>query len=83
MGACRSKSASLYLPHGRCDEFHRGGSADSRGRTASKVQDIYVPDLHIDTLKRGRGIFGKFGSSRSHSESRAQPINLGAAELAD
>ncbi|MBA3833742.1 MAG: error-prone DNA polymerase [Chthoniobacterales bacterium] len=41
------------LGHGRGDEFHHGsaGSPDSRDRPARKARDIYVPDLHIDTLK--------------------------------
>jgi error-prone DNA polymerase len=41
------------LPHGRGDEFHHGsaGRPDSRDRSARKARDIYVPDLHIDTLK--------------------------------
>ena len=42
----------FQLPHGRGDEFHHGGSGtDSRTRPPRKVRDIYVPDLHIDTLK--------------------------------
>jgi error-prone DNA polymerase len=43
---------AFQLPHGRGDEFHRGGGgADSWDRPPRKVRDIYVPDLHIDTLK--------------------------------
>jgi error-prone DNA polymerase len=42
----------FQLPHGRGDEFHRGGNGqDPRDRPPRKVRDIYVPDLHIDTLK--------------------------------
>jgi error-prone DNA polymerase len=42
----------FHLPHGRGDEFHHGGGgADSRSRPPRKVRDIFVPDLHIDTLK--------------------------------
>jgi error-prone DNA polymerase len=45
------------LPHGRGDEFHRGSAgpdprdAAPRGLAAAPARDIYVPDLHIDTLK--------------------------------
>ncbi|MBI1684195.1 error-prone DNA polymerase [Caulobacter hibisci] len=49
------------LPHGRGDEFHRGSAGpDPRdagprgGRSAvaaAPARDIYVPDLHIDSLK--------------------------------
>jgi error-prone DNA polymerase len=42
----------FQLPHGRGDEFHHGGGGtDSRSRPPRKVRDIFVPDLHIDTLK--------------------------------
>ncbi|MDN5289759.1 MAG: dnaE2 [Mucilaginibacter sp.] len=42
----------FQLPHGRGDEFHHGGGGtDSRTRPPRKVRDIFVPDLHIDTLK--------------------------------
>ncbi|EJT06253.1 error-prone DNA polymerase [Rhizobium sp. CCGE 510] len=42
------------LPTGRGDEFAHGspGSPDSRDRlAAAKPRDIFIPDLHIDTLK--------------------------------
>jgi error-prone DNA polymerase len=40
------------LPHGRGDEFHHGGNGpDSGDRPSRKIRNIYVPDLHIDTLK--------------------------------
>jgi error-prone DNA polymerase len=42
----------FQLQHGRGDEFHHGGGGtDSRSRPPRKVRDIFVPDLHIDTLK--------------------------------
>jgi len=43
------------LPHGRGDEIARGPIApDHRGGgpSAPKARDIFVPDLHIDTLKQ-------------------------------
>ncbi|WP_246725623.1 OB-fold nucleic acid binding domain-containing protein, partial [Beijerinckia sp. L45] len=49
-----SRDGSFPLPHGRGDEFHRGGSApDSRQPKTAGVtpRDIFIRDLHIDTLK--------------------------------
>jgi len=44
---------AFRLPTGRGDEFaHRSPvSLDPRHRAAFKPRDIFVPDLHIDTLK--------------------------------
>jgi error-prone DNA polymerase len=39
------RDAPFPLPQGRGDEGHRGGGGSKAPR------DIYVPDLHIDTLK--------------------------------
>jgi error-prone DNA polymerase len=42
------------LPHGRGDEFHHGSPGiDPRSLPAKgpKPRDIYVPDLHIDSIK--------------------------------
>jgi error-prone DNA polymerase len=46
------------LPHGRGDEFHHGGPGiDQRSLPKGpKPRDIYVPDLHIDSIKvKGAG----------------------------
>ncbi len=47
------RDETFKLPTGRGDEFAHGtpGSPDSRERAIMKVREIYVPDLHIDTLK--------------------------------
>jgi error-prone DNA polymerase len=48
------RDIDFKLPTGRGDEFAHGspGSPDSRDRAAPpKPRDIFVPDLHIDTLK--------------------------------
>jgi error-prone DNA polymerase len=46
------EDAPFQLPHGRGDEFHHGGgSPDSRDRPKRQPRDIFIPDLHIDTLK--------------------------------
>jgi error-prone DNA polymerase len=45
---------SFPLPHGRGDEFHHGSlGIDPRGLPPKgpKPRDIYVPDLHIDSIK--------------------------------
>lgn len=39
------------LPHGRGDEFHHGSGGVDHRDLPSRVRDIYIPDLHIDTLK--------------------------------
>jgi error-prone DNA polymerase len=45
--------AAFPLASGRGDEAkHGGGGLDSReSKSISKPRDMYVPDLHIDTLK--------------------------------
>ncbi|MFB2553516.1 error-prone DNA polymerase [Ensifer soli] len=53
------RDSAFPLPHGRGDEFaHGGGGPDARdkGRNAPdtampQAREIYIPDLHIDTLK--------------------------------
>ena len=47
------RDAAFPLPHGRGDEFHHGSTPDPRcqARPTVKPRDIYIPDLHIDTLK--------------------------------
>lgn len=49
------RDAPFPLPHGRGDEFARGpNSPDPRGSRPKGMaaRDIYIPDLHIDTLKQ-------------------------------
>jgi len=48
------RDLDFKLPTGRGDEFAHGspGSPDSRDRRPSvRPRDIFIPDLHIDTLK--------------------------------
>ena len=50
--------AAFPLPHGRGDEFHHGSSGhDPRDLPTrrAKPRDIYVPDLHLDTIKAYAG----------------------------
>ena len=52
LGSLGGRDAKFPLPHGRGDEFARGpGSPDPRD-AKPKPRDIYIPDLHIDTLKQ-------------------------------
>jgi error-prone DNA polymerase len=40
------------IEHGRGDEVTHGGGPDPRERRfGRKPRDIYIPDIHIDTLK--------------------------------
>ena len=47
------RDAEFPLPHGRGDQVKHGGGPDPRDNPKPAVQarDIYIPDLHIDTLK--------------------------------
>jgi error-prone DNA polymerase len=47
------RDGDFPLPHGRGDQVKHGGGPDPRDNPKPAVQarDIYVPDLHIDTLK--------------------------------
>ena len=45
------QNQSFTLPAGRGDEARHPGGPDPRGDVPiKKVRDIYIPDLHIDTL---------------------------------
>ncbi len=47
------RHAAFPLPHGRGDEFHHGSpTPDPRSPrpTGVRTRDIYIPDLHIDTI---------------------------------
>lgn len=47
------RNGEFPLPYGRGDEAKNGGGPDPRDNPKPAVQarDIYIPDLHIDTLK--------------------------------
>lgn len=48
------RHAAFPIPHGRGDEFHHGSPMpDPRGLPpkALKTRDIYIPDLHLDTIR--------------------------------
>jgi error-prone DNA polymerase len=54
LAALSDRDAEFRHPTGRGDEFAHGspGGGDARDRSKPiKVRDIFVPDLHIDTLK--------------------------------
>ncbi len=45
------REESFPLPHGRGDQAKSGGGPDPRDGPGRKPRDIYVPDLHIDTIR--------------------------------
>ncbi len=45
------RDAGFVLPSGRGDEFAHGGPAGHDSRDPIKPRNIFIPDLHIDTLK--------------------------------
>ena len=46
------RDAGFPLPHGRGDEFHHGSPGiDPRSLPPKADADIYIPDLHIDSIK--------------------------------
>ncbi|RVJ14725.1 error-prone DNA polymerase [Sinorhizobium medicae] len=49
-----SRDAAFPLPHGRGDQIRNGGSAPDPRELPPKglrTRDIYIPDLHIDTIR--------------------------------
>ncbi|MBM3605753.1 MAG: DNA polymerase III subunit alpha [Alphaproteobacteria bacterium] len=47
-----NRGGAFPLPHGRGDEFHRAGPpTDLPAPAPPRSRDIYIPDLHIDTVK--------------------------------
>ena len=47
------RDGAFPLPHGRGDEVHYGSTPDPRGPRSKglRARDIYIPDLHLDTIK--------------------------------
>ena len=47
------RDGAFPLPHGRGDEVHHGSTPDPRGPRSKglRPRDIYIPDLHLDTIK--------------------------------
>lgn len=45
------REGAFPLPHGRGDEFHRGPSTPDPRDGPPKARDIYIPDLHLDSIK--------------------------------
>ncbi|KAA2233141.1 error-prone DNA polymerase [Salinarimonas soli] len=45
------RNDAFPLSHGRGDEARGGTGADPRGGLGRKAREIYIPDLHIDSLK--------------------------------
>ncbi|MBN9138740.1 MAG: hypothetical protein J0I92_22165, partial [Phyllobacterium sp.] len=53
LSSLSERDTEFRLPAGRGDEFAHGGGPDPRDRQAPAVRprDMFVKDLHIDTLK--------------------------------
>ena len=53
LGTVGERDAAFPLPHGRGDELTHGGGRDPRELPPKglRTRDIYIPDLHIDTIK--------------------------------
>ena len=47
------RDGEFPLTHGRGDEVHHGSTPDPRGPRSKglRPRDIYIPDLHLDTIK--------------------------------
>jgi error-prone DNA polymerase len=45
------RDAGFPLPHGRGDEFHHGSLGMDPRSLPPKLRNIYVADLHIDSIK--------------------------------
>ena len=45
------REQNFPVPHGRGDQAKTGGGPDPRDGLKRKAEDIYIPDLHIDTIK--------------------------------
>ena len=57
LGSVGGRGEAFPVPSSRGDEARHGGGPDARDQLPKdyKVRDIYIPDLHIDTIKvRGR-----------------------------
>lgn len=53
LSSLANRDTEFKLPAGRGDEFAHGGTVrpDSRDAAPMKTRDIFIPDLHIDSLK--------------------------------
>ena len=51
LAAVGEREAAFPLPHGRGDEFHHGSPGIDPRSLPPKPRDIYVPDLHIDSIR--------------------------------
>jgi error-prone DNA polymerase len=53
LSALADRDTEFRLPTGRGDEFAHGGGPDPRDtpKPVTRPRDMFVPDLHIDTLK--------------------------------
>ena len=46
-----NQDMAFPVPHGRGDEAKHGGGPDPRETLGRKAREIYIPDLHLETIK--------------------------------
>jgi error-prone DNA polymerase len=51
LGSVGDRNERFPLPHGRGDEFHHGSPTPDPRSLPPKPRDIYIRDLHIDSIK--------------------------------
>jgi error-prone DNA polymerase len=51
LAAVGESDGDFPTPHGRGDEFHHGSPRVDPRSLPPKPRDMYVPDLHIDSIK--------------------------------
>jgi error-prone DNA polymerase len=51
LAADGERDGGFPTPHGRGDEFHHGSPGIDPRSLPPKPRDIFIPDLHIDSLK--------------------------------
>jgi error-prone DNA polymerase len=51
LAAVGEREGDFPTPHGRGDEFHHGSPGMDPRSLPQKPRDIYVRDLHIDSIK--------------------------------
>ena len=51
LAAVGERDGGFPTPHGRGDEFHQGSPGIDPRSLPPKPRDIYLPDLHIDSIK--------------------------------
>jgi error-prone DNA polymerase len=73
LAAVGERDDGFPLPHGRGDEFHHGSPGNDRRSLPPKglrTRDIYIPDLHINSIKVKTRDLGRLGPVTAHGAKR-------------